>query len=292
MIISASYRTDIPAFYGPWFLNRFRAGSCRVASPYGGPPLTVPLRDGVDGYVFWTRNARPFLPALEVVREAGLPFMLSYTVTGYPRALEAGVADTGQAVATIRALAGRFGPRAVVWRYDPILVTDLTPPDWHRRNFAALAASLEGAVDTVVVSFAQIYRKTLRNLSAAARAGGFGWRDPGDGEKRQALAALAAIAADHGITLSVCSQPALTGGACGAARCIDLIRLSDIAGRPVPGRTKGNREGCLCGESRDIGAYDSCPQGCAYCYAVTGRARARMRLGRHDPQGEFLMPPD
>lgn len=290
MIVSASYRTDIPALYSAWFMNRLAAGTARVASPYGGRPYTVSLRPGeVDGFVFWTRNVGPLLPHLPTVREVA-PFVVQFTVTGYPRALEPGVIGTDAALAQIRGIAREFGPRVAIWRYDPILDSTVTPLTWHRENFARLAAALEGAVDEAVVSFAQIYTKTRRNLDAAARRHGFAWSDPEEGEKRALITELAAIAADHGMRLTVCTQPDLVAGGAEAACCIDAARLSDVAGRPIAVRIKGNRPGCLCHESRDIGAYDSCPQGCAYCYAVSSRARAKRVLGAHDQQAEMLAP--
>jgi len=295
MIVSASYRTDIPAFYGPWFVNRFRAGFARVVNPYGGPPATVPLRQGVDGFVFWTRNAQPFAEALRLVRKAEIPFVLHYTITALPRALERSVIDPARAVADIRALAGQYGPRAVVWRYDPIVFSDLTPAEFHLDAFARLAESLAGTVDEVVISFAQIYKKTARNLDAAARAEGFRWFDPDDRDKHALAAQLVEIAAKHGIALSVCSQAAHVVAGARAAACIDARRLEDVARgwgllRAVTAKVKGNRPGCLCHESRDIGAYESCPHGCAYCYAVGSRALAKRRHAGHDPQAEFLIP--
>jgi hypothetical protein len=288
MIISASYRTDIPAFYAAWFERRFESGSALVANPYGGKAARVALRQGVDGYVLWTRNILPFLPALALLRRAELPFVVQYTVTGYPRPLENAVIAAERSVAAMRRVAGEYGPRTVVWRYDPIVLSDLTPPDWHRRTFAGLAAALDGVVDEVVVSFAAIYRKTARNLTAAARAHHFAWRDPAIEEKRQMLALLGAIAGAHGMRLTLCTQPDLVGEAA-AARCIDAVRLTDVAGRPIAARTKGNRPGCLCAESRDIGDYDSCPHGCVYCYAVTSRTTAKQRFRSHDPTGESLL---
>lgn len=296
MIISASYRTDIPAFYGEWFVNRFRAGFARVANPYGGPAGSVSLRDGVDGFVFWTRNAQLFLPALAEVRAAGIPFVVQYTVTGYPRALESSVVEAGRAVAAVRALSARYGPKAVVWRYDPVVVSELTPPAFHRDNFSRLADMLAGAVDEVVISFATIYRKTARNMEAAARAHGFGWRDLGEAEKRELAAGLVRLAAARGMRLTLCSQEAyLVPGAEGAA-CVDARRLEEVArgwglSSAIAARVKGNRPGCLCHESRDIGAYDSCPHGCVYCYAVGSRSLAKRRHGEHDPASEFLIRP-
>jgi len=292
MIVSASYRTDIPAFYGAWFMQRLAAGFCRTVNPYGGRSSTVPLTpEAVDGFVFWTKNIGPFAAHLAELQGRGFPFVVHYTINGYPRALESRVTDAGQAVAQMRRLAAAFGPRAAVWRYDPVLISDLTPPAWHRDNFARLTGALRGATDEVVISFAHIYRKTKRNLEAAARAHGFGWRDPPAEEKRALAGELAAIAAAHGMRLTLCTQPAFAAPGTAPARCVDADRLADVAGRPIRAREKGNRPGCLCHESRDIGAYDTCPHGCVYCYAVQNRALARRRYGAHDSAGAYLLPP-
>ncbi len=288
MIVSASYRTDIPAFYGEWFMRRLAEGACLVANPYGGKPYTVPLTpEAVDGFVFWTRNLRPFYPHLaEIGRD--YPFIVQYTITGYPRALETGTVAAGRAIADLNRLAGTFGPRCGVWRYDPIVISDLTPPDWHRENFTRLAGALAGSVDEVVMSFAHLYTKTKRNMDRAAEREAFRWRDPADTEKRQLAAELAAIARDHGMAAALCSQDSYRVDGVAAARCIDAARLGDVAGKPVTARLRGNRPDCLCHESRDIGAYDSCAQGCAYCYAVRDPARARQNLAAHDPAKAML----
>ncbi|HEY5598309.1 MAG TPA: DUF1848 domain-containing protein [Kiloniellales bacterium] len=292
MIVSASYRTDIPAFYGEWFRRRLRAGSCQVVNPYGGPPGTVPLSgEAVDGFVFWTRNAAPFAAALADVARRRTPFVVQYTITGYPRALEASVAEAKRSVAALRAVADRYGPRVCVWRYDPLLLTSLTPPAWHRDTFARLAAALAGAVDEVVLSFAQIYAKTGRNTARAAARHGFAWVDPPATLKGELLAALATIAAEHGLRASLCAQPALLSPGLIPARCIDAARLADVAGRPIAAKTKGNRPGCLCAEARDIGAYDTCPHGCVYCYAVQSPRTAKARFRAHDPAAIALAPP-
>ncbi|MHA1108213.1 MAG: DUF1848 family protein, partial [Alphaproteobacteria bacterium] len=241
----------------------------------------------VDGFVFWTRNIGPLHDRLGEIASLA-PFMVQFTVTGYPRALEPGVIETETAIAQIRALANSFGRRATIWRYDPIIETSLTPPAWHRENFARLARMLRGHVDEVTISFAHTYAKTSRNMDIAARDHGFTWRDPAETEKRAMAVDLAEIAGSHDMRLTVCSQPDYTVGGAVAARCIDAARLSDIAGRDIHARVKGNRPGCLCNESRDIGAYDSCPQGCTYCYSVSGRDRAKRFLAAHDPEAEAL----
>ena len=269
MIISASYRTDIPAFYGDWFIARLAAGFCRTVNPYGRQVHTVRLdAEAVTGFVFWTKNLGPFRCALDQVRARGFPFVVQYTINAYPRALETSVTDADRAIGHMRGLASEFGPRAGVWRYDPVIATSMTPPDWHVANFTRLADRLADATDEVVISFAHIYRKTRRNMDAAARLNGFDWDDPADDDKRELARRLAAIAAERGIRLTVCSQAAYLVPGAAPARCIDAERLADVAGRPIEARAKGNRPDCMCSESRDIGDYDTCPHGCVYCYAV------------------------
>lgn len=289
VIVSASYRTDIPAFYAAWFERRLAAGYAMVANPYGGPAYRVGLTpETASGFVFWTRNAGPFLRQLDAVRATGLPFVVQFTLTAYPRSLETSVPRPDVAIRQIRDLAERYGPRAVVWRYDPILLGSETDAAFHRAGFARLAAALAGAVDEVCVSFAQIYAKSRRNLDRAAGRHGFVWRDPALEEKRRLRAELEQIGGAHGMALSVCAQADVGGQ---AAVCVDAARLSDVAGHRVAGRRKGNRPDCLCAESRDIGAYDSCPHGCVYCYAVASPRRARARQRAHDPASAFLVEP-
>lgn len=292
MIISASYKTDIPTFYGEWFIRRLRAGYCKMVNPYGRQVHTIPLdRAHVAGFVFWTKNVRPFLKHLPEVRERGFPFVVQHTINGYPRALEAQVVDAVASVESARRVAEAYGPKALVWRYDTIVTSSLTPPEFHLENFARLASSLAGATDEVVVSFAQIYKKTRRNMDAAACDAGFTWSDPTPDEKRFLLGRLVGIARGHGIRLSVCSQRDLLVEGAEDAKCVDTERLAALAGSAISARLKGNRTDCGCFESRDIGDYDTCPHGCVYCYAVQNRDLALTRYREHDPDSEFLFTP-
>lgn len=290
-IVSASYRTDIPAFYADWFAGRLDAGTVRVASPWGGRPQLVSLApDRVAGFVFWTRNPAPFEACLARVA-ARWPFVLQLTVTGYPRALDRSVVAAPAAIASCRRLAAAYGPGRVVWRYDPIVVSSTTPAAWHRENFARLADALAGSVDEVVVSFMQVYRKTRRNMDRAAAANGFAWTDPDPDLKLSLLAELAAIARDAGLRLTLCAQPELLArmavGGVAPASCIDPVRLFG-PDRSDSYRLSKNRPGCLCAEARDIGGYDSCPHGCVYCYAVADAARAKANYNAHDRAAEAL----
>ena len=215
---------------------------------------------------------------------------MQFTITGYPRALDAATIEPGRAVEQVRRIVAEYGSGTVVWRYDPIVFSSLTEPGWHIDTFTRLADALVTVVDEVVVSIAQRYRKTARNLDAAARRDGFAWCDPADEEKRELLACFAAIASERRIRLALCDQSLLRTKGVEEARCIDAERLSRVAGRSIEAARKPHRPTCGCWASRDIGAYDSCPHGCVYCYAVASRATAKRRFARHEPQGEFLMP--
>ena len=292
MIISASYKTDIPAFYGQWFINRLRAGFCKMVNPYNEQVYHVPLTpDEVDGIVFWTKNIGPFLKHLPEVHRRGYPFIVQYAINGYPRALEHSVVDAERSCDHMRAISQEHGPKVCVWRYDTIVTSSLTPADLHLSNFERLAAALAGTTDEVVISFAQIYRKTLRNMDRAAGEHGFTWSDPPLEEKRALATRLAEIAAGHGMRLTLCSQPTFLVPGAGEARCVDAERLSVVAGRPIAAKLQGNRKECGCYHSRDIGHYDTCPHGCIYCYAVQSRGLAQRRFKQHDPEGEFLFAP-
>ncbi len=292
MIVSASYRTDIPAFYGGWFMKRLAAGGCLVTNPYGGPPYRVSLAaDDVDGFVFWTRNPAPFLPSLERICDLGYPFVIQFTVLGYPVAVDRSVPPADVQIETFRRLARVHGPDTLVWRYDPVLLSSLTPPAFHRDNFAGLCRKLAGLTDEAVISFVNPYRKTRRNLDEASRTHGFGWWEASASEASDLAGEFGRSAAAAGMEVAVCSQPDVLAPLLRAARCVDAERLSRVAGVGIASRRKGNRPGCLCHEARDIGAYDTCPHGCVYCYAVSDRSRAVGRFKRNDGDAEALGTP-
>ncbi len=289
MLISASYKTDIPAFYGDWFMNRLDAGYCVMRNPYNGRRSRIDLsREAVDGFVFWTKNLGPFLPRLDEVHRRGFLFMVQYTINGYPRALEVSVLEAARAAEHVRQVSDRFGCDTVVWRYDTILISSLTPIEFHLDNFARIAESLKGHTNECVISFAQIYRKTRRNLDRAAAEERFTWRDATSEERQTLLRSLLRIAKLNGMALTICSQPEFASYGIEEAHCIDAQRLSRIAGRTITAKLQGMRETCGCYQSKDIGDYDTCPHGCVYCYAVQNRELAKRRYAAHEPASESL----
>ncbi len=284
-IISASYKTDIPAFYGEWFEGRLKEGFAIVQNPFNQKKSTVSLKpDDVDGFVFWTRNIEPFLPRLENPVAQQYRFYIQYTVTGYPRILESSVPDRDVSIANIERLAGRFGSKCVVWRYDPILISSMTPATFHLENFQYLSSALKGKVDEVVVSFAQYYKKTQRNLQRLSKTEHVIFHDPGIEEKRDLLQQIRDIALSNDQHLTLCTQPDLIGDGFAGAECISTARL----GLDEKLKIQGNRKGCLCVLSKDIGSYDSCPHGCVYCYAVSQKEKAKNRFKNHSPNEPLL----
>jgi len=260
-----------------------------VKNPYGGRLSRIDLTpQKVKGYVFWTRNPKPFLRALDAVRAQDVPFVLQVTMLNSPTWLDRAVPPADQLFPTLKVLREIYGPQCLVWRYDPIVLTNLSTAEWHLGQFYQLASSWSGLTDEVVVSFVAPYRKTRRNLGAAMAAVGADLLEVSNEEKKALLGALKLAALEYGIRLTLCTQPDLESDRVAGAACIDVERLSAIAGRKIEVMRRGNRPGCLCHESRDIGAYDSCAQGCAYCYAVSQPSRAITTVAAHDPSWNSL----
>jgi hypothetical protein len=272
-------------------MNRLQAGFCKTINPYNRRVSRVSLLpEDVDGVVFWTKNVGPFFRHLPTIQQLGYPFVLQHTINSYPRELEQAVVDAPRAVEYLQKIANVFGPRVNVWRYDTIINSSITPRSFHVETFARLAEALGGATDEVVISFAQIYNKTHRNMDIAAAEHGFSWSDPPNEWKQDLASELSQLAAPHNIRLTICSQPKFIMPGCGEAHCVDAGRMADISGRPLKSRLKGNRPECACFEARDIGEYDTCPHGCVYCYAVRNQDLAKVRFKKHDPLGETLFP--
>ena len=179
MIISASRRTDIPAYYAEWFMSRIQAGLCIVPNPYNPKQETrVSLQpEDVDAIVFWSKNPEPLLKHIQSLESAGFRFYFQYTLNSYPSDLEPNLPKESERVRTFQTLADRVGPDRVIWRYDPIVLSNRTDADFHRLQFARLCRELAGHTGRVVISIVDGYAKTkaaFKRLEAA------GFRFPDD----------------------------------------------------------------------------------------------------------------
>jgi hypothetical protein len=285
MIISASRRTDLPAFYGAWFLERVRAGCCEVPNPFNPRQVSrVSLRpDDVDAFVFWTKDPAPFLGALDELDGRGFRYYFQFTLNPYGAPLEPRLPGLEARIGTFLRLAERLGPRRVLWRYDPIVVSEATPPGWHAEQFALLAERLRGATTRATISLMVPYRKTVRRTAGTER---FAPRSPGAEEVATLVGELGKAAAREGISLRSCAGglPGIEPGS-----CVDALLVRELWGVPASvKKDSGQRPECRCAASRDIGVNDTCVHGCLYCYATRSQALAERRLAEHESNDSML----
>ncbi len=289
-IISVSRRTDIPSFYGDWFMDRLEEGFAGVVNPFGGYKYVVSLTpENVVCFVFWSKNFAPFVDKLKVIDSLGYKFYFNYTVTSLPEVFENDV-DKHAAIEALKELSQTYSPSHINWRFDPIVISSITDRDFYLRTFAELVSELHGFVERCYISFVTNYSKVKRNFEELEQTTGIKIVDCSQDFKVDLAHELAAIAGQHGIRMYSCCGDYLTkGGNIEKAHCIDggvIERLFYPNGLNY--RTKPTRKECGCTESSDIGTYDTCPHGCVYCYANIHKRKARNAYQEHENESAFL----
>jgi DNA repair photolyase len=263
MIISASRRTDVPAFYGEWFIDRIKAGSVSVKNPFNSKIVRKVFLnpDAVDCIVFWTKNPGPFIDKLKLLGEYSYYFL--FTLTPYDKALERNVPSKKELIGTFRKLSGMIGEERVIWRYDPIIYTGDINMDYHVKNFEFLAGKLHGYTTKCIISFLCMYTKCRKKLE------GTGARELNEYEMHALSAKIADIARSYGISTEACAvKTDLSAFGIYPSSCIDKALIEKITGKKLEtGRDKNQRKECNCYESFDIGQYNTCYHNCLYCYA-------------------------
>jgi hypothetical protein len=288
-IISVSRRTDVPAFYADWFMRRVREGFAGVVNPFGGRRYVVSVRpEDVNCFVFWSKDFTPFVPSLHTLDRLGYRFYFNYTFTALPPAFEHNV-DKDAAWKTLLYLSERYSPRHINWRFDPIVLSSVTDANFYLDAVARLAARLEGRVERCFFSFVTHYGKVKRNCLQLLAPCGIDVFDPHPDERIALADRLASIAERHGIQMYSCCGDYLLSPSIHKAHCVDGALIEQLF---YPGgfeyKDKPTRAECGCTESVDIGAYDTCPHGCVYCYANANKAVARRAFATHDPASAFL----
>jgi len=293
VIISASRRTDIPAFYSKWFINRIRAGWCQVPNPLNYNQFSyVSLKpEDVDAIVFWSKNPAPILDYLDELDERGFHYYFQFALNDYPRVLEPNVPSLEERIQTFRQISNRLEPRRVIWRYDPIIISNWTPLDFHRDKFSKIAAALSGFTRRVMVSFVDYYQKTERRLSALEQQGFQFERRADDSPHGWALLGdLVEIARSHNMEIFTCAEERdFSNFGVRPGRCVDgeLLRiLWSLSGHTRKDPTQ--RPACLCVVSKDIGMNDTCIHGCPYCYSTRNLPLAQRRYAEHDPDSPVM----
>ena len=265
MIISASRRTDIPAFYASWFVDRLKKGEICTRNPVNHRQVTRYLfsPETIDAIVFWTKDPENLMPYLDEIDWMGYRYYFQFTLTPYGKELEKNLRDKGEIVRTFQRLSTRIGKERVVWRYDPIIYNDSMGLVYHVDHFTELCEQLAGYTDTCVLSFVDLYYKN----EAAVKAGLLRTISPE--EMEETCLAFSQIAKLYHLRLETCCEGMdFSSHGVYPASCIDKDRLEKVCGYPLDLRPdSGQREFCHCYRSVDVGTYNTCPHGCVYCYA-------------------------
>ena len=288
-IISVSRRTDIPAFYGDWFMGRLKQGFAGVVHPFGGQRYIVGLiPEDVICFVFWSKNFSPFIENLKAIEDTGYKFYFNYTVTALPGIFETNV-EKQAAIEALKQLSKTYSPKHINWRFDPIVISSISDRDFYIRAFEGLASEFAGHVERCYFSFVANYGKVIRNFAEFEKSHSLKVFDCSNDFKIELANELAAIAARFGIRMFSCCGDYLVGDRIKKGRCIDGRIIEELF---FPDgftyKTKPTRNECGCTESTDIGTYDTCPHGCIYCYANTNKGRAGNAFRNHDKNSAFL----
>ena len=313
VIVSASRSTDIPAFYADWFFNRLRKGYSAWTNPFNGVKSYVSYEE-TRFIVFWSKNPKPLLPHLDYLKERDINCYIQFTLNDYvAEGLERGVPKVEERIETFKALVEKLGKGRVVWRFDPLILTDQITIDDLLRKIENIGDQLLGYTEKLVFSFADIvsYKKVKANLEKNKVS----YRDWTKEQMVEFASRLVALNKKKGwnYALATCGEVADLDGI-EHNHCVDdnlmirfaykdaklmkflgveihTIEKSLFGAAPVPANAimlnanqyavkkknnadKGQRVACGCMVSKDIGEYNTCPHLCEYCYANTSKEAA------------------
>lgn len=285
MIISASRRTDIPTYYADWFINRIHEGYVYVRNPMNTHQIShVSLSpDVVDGIVFWTKNPIPMIPKLRELKD--YMYYFQFTLNSYGKDVEANVPNKNDVIIpAFRELSRNIGPERVIWRYDPIFLNQKYTIDYHVHYFEEIAKRLRGFTEKCVISFIDLYRNTKQNTK------GMDICPLSDAEMYEIARKLVEIANKYGITIESCAEKInLEQFGIGHGHCIDCNLFERLLGYSLSlEKDKNQREECGCMASIDIGMYNTCKNGCRYCYANYSNTTVDKRYNDHDATSPLI----
>ncbi len=284
MIISASRRTDIPAFYSSWFFNRLREGYVLVKNPLNRKQISrISLSpESVDAFVFWTKNPRPMFKRIDEINN--YCYYFQFTLNNYGRTIEQNIPPLGQRIKTFKELSLKTGPHRVVWRYDPVFFYQGCSIREHIESFKYISQELSTYTHRCMISFLDDYSKCRKNMN------GIEYRIPGISEMEDFAGLIIPLARDTGIEVLTCAaEQDLSPYGIKRGNCIDGELISKISGKEVHFRKdKNQRKFCRCVESADIGTYNTCIHGCRYCYANYNHSEALENYNNFVIESEIL----
>jgi len=285
MIIQTGMRTDIPAFYSKWLLNRIKEGYVCVRNPYNPKQVTKYSLspEVVDLIAFCTKNPLPMLPFLDELKPYGQYWFV--TITPYGRNIEPNVPDKETVMEGFKELSDIVGVDSMGWRYDPIFIDKKHSVEWHISEFEKMAEILAGYTKTCVISFIDIYKKVERNFPEA--------KSVRAADRAMIGKAFVKIASKYGMVLKPCAEGeelAKYGADCSGCMTVHTFETALHSRLEVPKRKKNQRNGqCACLLGVDIGAYDTCGHLCKYCYANSNTKLVKENMKKHNPMSPFLL---
>ncbi len=271
-IISASRRTDIPAFYGTWFQEKIEQGFCEIANPFNPQQISkISLQPkDVLAFIFWTRNPAPFFKILDFLDKQDFKYGFLFTLNNYPKFLELNNPNLDKALKSFENISLRIGSDKIIWRYDPIIISDKTNFSWHLQNFEFLAKRISGLSNKIIMSFLDMYRKTKNNLKKLGLKINENIRDVE--ETKNFLSDLFQIAKKNKLEIQACCEVSqiLKNSGIKSGGCISKEFVENITKEKMEiKRHSKQRKFFRCVQSKDIGSYETCRHGCLYCYATT-----------------------
>lgn len=301
MIISASRRTDIPAFYADWFMQQIENGKIYRKNPYNGEIYSNNISpENVDVIVFWTRNATNMIRKgyIQKLQDMGYNFYFQYTITGHTvkspagKNLDGNTPNPIKAIDTFNQLAELIGEDKVIHRFDPIVVCDQITSKRVLFNYSEINKRIKYG-SRVVISFLDIYNHVGKYLK---NSGFTNVKDLIHPENQQELIylldGLKEINSQYGKEMFSCSESIdLDSYGIQHSKCIDDDYIKKTFGIKVTKqKDKGQREACGCVKSIDIGQYDTCTHGCVYCYANPDHKKAIINLSNHNKNNGLIIP--
>lgn len=284
-VISVSRRTDIPAFYGQWFMNALKRGYVDSYNPFNRKYVSrVSLnKDDVICFVFWSKNPKPFIKYLDELDQLGFTYYFQFTITPYDNDIETCIPSKTELINTFIELSLKIGKDKVIWRYDPIIITDKYDVNYHKKQFEFFASKLAKYTNKVVISFVDFYKKTINKNKNLIYI---------DLDMQLELGKIIAnIALKYNLEVASCGETIdLSVYGIKHNKCIDDELINAITSKDVNlKKDKGQRKECNCVESIDIGSSRSCKHFCTYCYANTSEKQVKKNIKLHDPASTLLI---
>lgn len=285
MIISASRRTDIPSYYSEWLINRLKERYVLVRNPMNIHQVSkIDLSpDVVDAIVFWTKNPTPMLPYLDQIRD--YTYYFQFTLSSYGPDVEKNLPSKNKIIIpTFQQLSREIGKEKIIWRYDPIFFNEQYSMEYHCKYFEVLASKLGNYTEKCTVSFMDMYRNTERNVKTLSIV-----KDTYE-MQGELLQRFVEIAKEHGLYIDACAEIGdFHNIGVEHAHCIDRERIERIGGFKLNvDKDTNQRAECGCVASIDIGAYNTCKNGCLYCYANYSSNTVEKNFGMHNPKSPLL----